>query len=313
MLPDQAQTGLKLPAEIRFGTSSWTYPGWQGTVYQQEYKNEKDFKARSLGEYGKFPWFRTVGIDSSFYGPPRASTLENYHSLLPQDFTWVTKVWEEITIPTYPKHKRYGTKAGQRNDNFLNANLFKEKVLAQFSPPSLRKRTAAFVFQFQSFSRSDFENREPFLSQLGSFLSQLPKEFRYAVEIRNEHLLTAEYLSTLNEHGATHCFNHWTRMPRLRNQMERIAGYGSLSSDFYVARLLTPIGVSYSEAVSRFSPYDKLVSANKEMRADTLILAKRAIQRKVPAFILVNNRSEGYAPQTIQEIGKEIINNLNES
>ncbi len=302
-----------LPPEIRFGTSSWTYPGWQGSVYKNDYKNEKDFKARCLEEYGAFPWFRTVGIDSSFYGPPRPSTLANYHALLPQEFSWVSKVWEEITIPVYPRHKRYGKKAGQRNPNFLNAELFKTNVLSQFEATAIRNRTAAFVFQFQSFSRSDFANQEPFLTQLDSFLSRIPKEFRYAIELRNEHLLTAEYLSVLNEHGATHCFNHWTRMPRLRTQMEKIASHGSLSAEFYVARLLTPIGVSYSEAVRRFTPYDTLVAANAEMRADTLILAKRAIQRRVPAFILVNNRSEGYAPQTIEEIGREIIAQTNES
>ena len=42
--------------------------------------------------------------------------------------------------------------------------------------------------------------------------------------------------------------------------------------------------------------------ANEEMRADAVRLAKRAIERSVPAFIIVNNRSEGHAPGTIQAI-----------
>jgi hypothetical protein len=35
-------------------------------------------------------------------------------------------------------------------------------------------------------------------------------------------------------------------------------------------------------------------------------LAKRALERKVKVYILVNNRAEGNAPQTIDAIGRMI-------
>jgi len=39
------------------------------------------------------------------------------------------KVWEDLTIPTFSSHPRYGTKAGPANPRFLDAGLFKYLVL----------------------------------------------------------------------------------------------------------------------------------------------------------------------------------------
>ena len=42
------------------------------------------------------------------------------------------KVWEEITIPSYAKQPRYGSRAGQPNPRFLDATLFNELVLTPY-------------------------------------------------------------------------------------------------------------------------------------------------------------------------------------
>ena len=163
----------KLDSHILFGTSSWNYPGWHGQVYHCQYKNDKDFKDNSLGEYAKFPWFRTVGIDSSFYGPPTAATLKRYSDQLPSGFRWISKVWEEITIPHYAKHKRYGSKAGTINPNFLDASLFIEKVLSQHSDLNISKHTGPFVFEFQSLPKNQRNNCTWFIEKLDCFLEKV--------------------------------------------------------------------------------------------------------------------------------------------
>ena len=53
---------------VKFGTSTWTYEGWMGTVYNRPY-TKKNFKQTCLGEYAEYPYFSTVGIDHTFYGP----------------------------------------------------------------------------------------------------------------------------------------------------------------------------------------------------------------------------------------------------
>ena len=296
---------MSLNPLILFGTSSWNYEGWKGFIYKKEYKNEKDFKQNSLGEYAEHPDFRTVGIDSSFYGPLRPSTLENYASQVPENFTWVQKAWEEITVPFFGKHPRYGQRAGKANPNFLNAELFADSVLENLKPKEIKKHCGPIVFQFQNIPRGQAE----FLDSLNSFLEKLPKDFQYATEVRNPELLNKTYFQALNNNGATHCFNHWTNMPPLVEQMKAAASAGGLEAEFYVSRILTPLGVSYADAVKRFSPYSDIQMPNPQMRADVVRLAKRAITRKSKAYIIVNNRSEGCSPKSIHEMAKLVSEN----
>ena len=128
---------------MRFGTSTWTYEGWQGQVYKRAY-SKTSFARECLGEFCQYlykgqPLFRTVGNDSTFYRPPSANQLTRYLTQIPEDFEMCFKVWEELTIPTYAKHARYGPRAGQMNPNFLNAEAFNKLVVqpyrdAQFDP-----------------------------------------------------------------------------------------------------------------------------------------------------------------------------------
>lgn len=303
------EAAARLPKLIRFGTSTWTYPGWKGLVYFRDYKNERDFKGRCLEEYALNPWFRTVGIDNTFYTPPSLKQLETYSKALPATFRWVSKVWERITIPQYPKHARYGKNAGQQNPDFLNAELFTREVLERFGPTEIAQRTGPFVFQFPTLSESTLRERD-FVNSLKAFLLKLPRQFQYAVEIRNPRLLQNQYFEALNDAGATHCFNHWHIMPPLHVQMKAAAAAGGLQAPFFVARILTPLGVSYTEAVKLFEPYDAVKRPNPEMRKDVGRLVKRALDRGSEAYIIVNNRSEGSAPITIDALGRMITSEI---
>jgi uncharacterized protein YecE (DUF72 family) len=95
---------LSLSPLIRFGTSTWTYEGWQGQVYKRQYAKSK-FAQECLGEYRQYqynnePLFRTVG-NATFYQPPTTNQLRCYLNQIPEDFEMCCKVWEEITIPSY--------------------------------------------------------------------------------------------------------------------------------------------------------------------------------------------------------------------
>ena len=116
------------PPEVPFGTSSWAYEGWQGFVYQRTHPKSR-FSADTLAEHTRYvvegrPLFKTVGIDHSFYRPAGAKQLAHYADQVPEDFRFCSKVWEELTIPTYAKHARYGAKAGKANPRFLDVGVF---------------------------------------------------------------------------------------------------------------------------------------------------------------------------------------------
>ncbi|MBX7144379.1 MAG: DUF72 domain-containing protein [Oligoflexia bacterium] len=288
---------------IFFGTSSWNYPGWKGLVYKRTYKSKAEFSRSALEEYSHFPAFTCVGVDHAFYRPPPLEQLQGYVKQTPDTFRWLCKVWERITIPKYPTHPRYGENRGKVNPDFLNAELFSQEVLASYAADmSVQKRTGPFIFQFPTINQKVLK-REEFFERLAAFLQHIPREFQYAVEIRNREYLSTEYFKLLNEfEHVTHCFNHWYIMPALIDQMRCAAEAGGIRAPFYVARALTPLGVKYEEAVKLFSPYDTIKQENQTMRADLARLVHRALETQRSAYVLVNNRAEGCAPLTIMAV-----------
>ncbi len=304
------EAAAALPPNLRFGTSTWTYEDWKGSIYTRDYGSAAAFKRECLAEYAELPWFRTVGIDHSFYGPPTEATLDRYASQVPADFRWVSKVWKALTVPTREVTLADGRKVEEPSPDFLDPELFLREFLARYDRDGIREHTGPFIFEFGAFGRTTPAWRADFYARLDAFLAALPTSFQYATEIRTPALLEPAYFEVLNAHGATHCFNHWSWMPPLVDQMRASAAAGGLAAPFYVARLLTPLRTSYRDSVQRFKPYDSLKEPHEGMRRDVVRLALRAMARGADAWVLANNRMEGNSPQTIEAIGKRIIERL---
>lgn len=291
---------MPLSSLIRLGTSTWTYEGWQGQIYRRRYA-KTTFARECLGEYCQYlhndePLFRTVGNDSTFYRPPTANQLQHYLNQIPEDFQMCFKVWEEITIPNFSRQARYGLKAGQTNTRFLDAKLFNELVLTPYREAKFEPHMGPLLFEFQQHGIST----EEFCSRLDRFFGQLPKDFRYAVEIRNAGLLGPDYRKVLESHGVAHVYNHWSYMPPLLHQHNRMEK--CFTAPFTVIRLLTPLNMSYETAKKRAAPYNAIVEELPQMRKETVALIKQSIEENRQAYVLVNNRSEGNAPLTIQAL-----------
>ena len=297
--PDPAELSrlrAAIPAGVRFGTSTWNYPGWRGLVYSRDYP-EKGASAEMLAEYARFPLFSTVGIDSSFYGPLTEKTLRSYAAALPPGFPCVSKVWDRITVHTFAR-AREKKKAGERNPDFLNADLFLHDVWDP-SVPHLGDHLGPFVFEVQAIAREEKVSPDQFAGWLDAFFSRLPREGRYGVEIRNAEFLTPAYFAVLREHDVAHVFNSWTRMPSIGMQLDLP---GSVPARFLVARALLRPGRWYADAVDAFAPYDRIRDPNPELRHDLVRLVETAEALRIPAYLIVNNRAEGSAPLTIAAV-----------
>lgn len=284
---------------IRFGSSSWAFEGWQGLVYFRDYPHGS-FKRDSLAEYAADPRFSTVGMDLFFYQPPTVSLLQHYAEQLPPGFKACSKVWEQLTIYRFPNQARYGKLKGQLNPNFLNPELFVNTVLPPYQQ-AFGDHTGPFIFEFQ-YIKTGEKSVSEFSQDLDRFFSALPKDFQYSVEIRNKNFLAPSYFDMLRSHGVSHVFNHWSYMPPISEQLK----FDSLTADFIVARVLTPLGMSYEATVQKFEPFDKIVAPLPEMRADVMKLVEIAIQSHKIAYLLINNRAEGCAPLTIDAFHKMI-------
>lgn len=287
-----------IPDHIHFGTSTWTYPGWYGQVYHRQYP-ERGAAGRMLAEYARFPLFTTVGIDSSFYGPPSPKTLAAWARVLPEGFRCVSKVWDRITVHTFTGRREGEELAGRRNPDFLNPGLFLSEVLEPFRE-HFGGHTGPFVFEFQTIAGPDADPAW-FADQLDAFFGLLPRSAHYAVELRNREFLTPAYLAVLREHNVAHVFNSWTRMPAIGEQLSH---EGVITADFIVSRALLRPGRAYAEAVDAFQPYDRIRDPNPELRQDLVRLALTAAELRIPAYLLVNNRAEGSAPHTIAGVAQ---------
>ncbi|MDZ4258879.1 MAG: DUF72 domain-containing protein [Gemmatimonadales bacterium] len=302
--PDRAELqhlADRLPPLIRLGTSSWTYPGWNGLVYQREYP-ATGATARMLKEYATWPLFGTVGIDSFFYRPASARTLTDYAAALPAGFRCVSKVWERITAHTFA-NPRERDRFGQPNPDWLNAELFANEVVGPMVDV-FSDHIGPLVLEFQTIARKEALSPAEFAERLDRFFSAAPGGVPYAVELRNEEYLCPEYFAVLRSHGVAHLFNAWTRMPSIG---EQLLLHDAITAPFIVARALLRTGRSYSAAVDAFAPYDHIQDANPELRNDLTALAKTALELRVPAYLIVNNRAEGCAPLTIAAVARQIV------
>jgi uncharacterized protein YecE (DUF72 family) len=293
------RTVATISSLVKFGTSTWAYEGWQGLVYHQTYAKGR-FKQECLAEYARhsyrgLPLFQTVGLDQSFYGPPTPEQLQRYAAQLPAGFEMCSKVWEEITIPRFATHPRYGKRAGQTNPHFLDAQIFLHDVLEPYRKYFVG-HTGPFLFEFQRTGLAEVD----FFAKLDRFFGELPTEFRYAVEVRDAGLLSPDYVNVLTKHSVAHIYNHWTWMPALSEQHARLDQ--RFTAPFTVLRLLTPLGMPYADAVKTAAPYQSLVRPMPTMRRDTIRIVRQAAGEDRRAYVLVNNRAEGCAPLTIQAL-----------
>jgi uncharacterized protein YecE (DUF72 family) len=286
---------------VYFGTSSWKYEGWLGSVYSADrYQtrgklSKAKFEEGCLAEYVET--FPTVCGDLTFYQFPTEQYWAKLFNATPKHFVFAFKVPEDITVETWPKHARYGRRAGIANENFLNA-----QALAQFFTSRLKpygKQVGPLIFEFGTFNKKTFPTPADFLTKLDTFLALLPEGFRFAIEIRNEDYLTPDYLAALASHNVAHALNAWTRMPSLDDQAQLP---GAMTADFTVVRALLRRGRPYDKAVETFEPYDRIQEPNEGARDGMRMIAQRAMQERKDAFLFVNNRLEGNAPSTIEAV-----------
>jgi len=306
---EHAKSALARLAErgVFVGASSWKYPGWRGTLYdEQRYVwrgrfSETRFNDHCLAEYAEV--FKTVCVDAAYYKFPDQRYLEKMVTAVPDDFLFGFKVTDEITIRRFTNLPRFGIRAGKPNGHFLDADLFADAFLKPCEP--FRQHVGLLMFEFSKFYQADYEHGRDFAADLDRFFSRIPQGWPYGVEIRNRHFLKPEYFAVLKRHGVAHVFNSWADMPAVHEQM---ALDGSrTSSGVAAARFLLKPGRTYEEAVKWFQPYDKTKEVNPEARAAGAALIKEgtAAGPARKTFIYVNNRLEGNSLETIAAMLEE--------
>jgi uncharacterized protein YecE (DUF72 family) len=142
-------------AKCHIGTMGWGYAFWEGNFYP-EGTHARDY----LKEYSRH--FMTVEVDSTFYRIPPAAMVKNWKAQVPDGFVFSAKFPQDIT-----RAKMLRDAAGETEAFVGNMALLREKL-------------GVLLIQLPyEFGPENF-------SVLKSFLHELPKGFRYAVEAKNK-------------------------------------------------------------------------------------------------------------------------------
>mgnify|MGYP004701235993 CR=1 FL=1 len=290
---------------VYFGTSSWKYEGWLGSVYTPERYatrgrfSRKKFEAECLAEYAET--FPAVCGDFTFYQFPSAETWQRLFATAPPSLQFAFKAPEDLTVAQWPTHARYGARGGSDNEYFLNAELLERGFLGPLA--AYRERVGVVILEFGAFPKKKYASGAHFGRDLDDFLRQLPSGWRFAVEVRNPEFFEPGYFDILRAHNAAHVFNAWTRTPPIEAQVLLDHAY---TADFLVARALLRQDRAYADAVRKFEPYAAIQEPNTGAREALKTLIQRARSQKQMAFLFVNNRLEGHAPGTISAVVEDL-------
>ncbi len=292
-----AELANRLPPEVLFGTSSWSFPGWAGLVYSEP-SSTTELARHGLREYATHPLLRTVGIDRSYYGPIPDEDLRRYADQLPDGFRCCAKAPAVVTSVVLPEASR--GRPAVANPDFLSAERFMDELLE----PCARwfaDHTGPFVIECPPAPASHRLTPQGFEERLDGFLASLPAQFEYAVELRDRSLLTRRYGEILESRGVGHVYNYWRAMP-LPGEQAAVVPPERLP--FAVVRLLMPPGTSYEQLRGSYRPFDRIVRPDVAMREDVVRLVTRSARGGRRAYVLVNNKAEGSAPLTIRALAE---------
>ena len=295
-----AAVAASLPAGVHFGTSSWTIPGRAGLVYPPGLTGAA-LSREGLRHYARHPLLTTAGVDRSYYAPVPIDDLRQYADQLPDGFRCCFKAPAAVTSRLTP------TFGGARGTAAPNpAFLSTERLITDLLEPlaaAFLPHTGPIVLEFPPGARDQAQPPAAFLEALDRFLETLPRDFQFAIEIRDKALLTPAYRALLARHGLAHTYNYWSAMPM---PLAQAAVVPPEEPPFAVVRLLLRPGTWYEDQRDRFTPFNRLVEADEPMRDEVVRLTARALAKGRKVYVLVNNKAEGSSPLTVEALAARL-------
>lgn len=238
--------------EILLGTQGFSFDDWIGPFYPSGTK-----KKAYLEEYTKH--FPTVEIDSTFYAIPRSTVVEGWKDRTPENFRFAAK---------FPKLITHDKKlAGAQGD----AEAFVGTM--QILGAKLGVLTLQFAYDF---TPENFEHLE-------TFISELPQDVRYAVEVRNRKWIDTELGEMLSHHNVALVLQDLHYMPRL----------DWITADFTVIRWLG--------RRKDIEVFDRIQIDRSDVLQEWVDKVERYLQDGVDVYGFFNNHFAGHSPESVRQ------------
>ena len=292
---DQAELAGRLPRSLYLGTSSWSFPGWRGLVYDRA-ASESTLARSGLEAYAKHPLFRSVGVDKTFYRPAPRAEFARLAEQVPASFRFLVKMWRGVVeresfAPTTPPSA------------FLDARVAEVECVRP-AVEGLCEKAGPLLFQFPPMRLANADAAREFLAGLRRFLAELPRGPLYAIEVRNRTLVGAELGELLADAGAVPCLTVHPTMPDVETQSRELALDPARP---LVMRWMLRGNHEYEEAKDLYAPFDRLVEPDDASRDALARLARAALDAGLGAWVIVNNKAEGSSPLSVERLARRIV------
>ena len=264
-------------SHLHLGTSSWSTKDWIGPFYPEGTKPEVFIEYYATQ-------FRCVEIDATFYRPPSQKNVDTWNRRTPEGFQFAAKTPRVIT------HEKILVDALDDMGYFLD------------TMSGLGKKLGPLLLQFPYFNKQAFAGPAPFLERLDDFLSQLPKDFRYVVEVRNKWWVKPPLQKLLQSHGVALAWVEQAWMPKAKEWFPKTGGP---TADFAYVRFLGD-----HKAMDKITTtWDKTVVDRTDVLHDWAPVVKDLLERDIQVYGFFNNHFGGHAPDSLRQFS-DILSSL---
>ena len=259
--------------KIRIGASAWSFDDWKGAFYPPDLP-----ESRWLEFYARF--FPAIEVDTTFYAAPSEDTVRRWMEMTPATFRFACKLPREITH------------ACRLHDCSAQLNAFLRAI-----EPLTPKLQVILIQLPPSFTPKDGK------PALRTFLRQLPRNFRFAIEFRNPGWHRPQIIGLLEKYRI--CWV-WADTSPLNERNLAPFEFLPRTADFLYLRLLGDYATKYDREGLFVHRYDKLLWKREAALESWSLKIERHLSevRKVWAF--VSNHFEGFAPETCQRLAQRL-------
>jgi len=252
--------------DIRIGTSGFSYDDWKGHFYPLSVK-----RSEMLEFYARY--FRTVEINSTYYGMPRRETMQQMTRRVPEGFDFVVKAHQDFT----------------HSGTFLPESFAQFRVALE--PLQEAAMLGGVLAQFPWSFRRTPEN-EQFLATLRRELSEIP----VVVEFRNAEWVADETFNRLRDLRLGFCC---VDEPRLKGLMPRVV---ETTAPVSYVRFHGRNAKKWWQHEHAYERYDYLYS--QEQLHEWVAPVQSLAAGTERTYLFFNNHYEGQAGQNARQIAE---------
>ena len=300
---DDLALAAALSPHIHLGTSTWSYPGWQGLVWAGRH-SESTLSRTGLPAYAAHPLLRAVGIDRGFYKPLAASEFQRYAEQVPAGFRFTVKAPSLVTDALIRDEDGRGQ---QPNPLFLDAAVAQQDFIEP-AAEGLGGKIGALVFQISPLPGGLLGRMPEQLDRLHALLRALPAlpAGVVAVEVRDAAWLSTEFAALLRDTGARYCLGLHPKLPPLAQQLPLLRALwpGPLVARWNLNRLHGAYG--YEDAEKKYGEFAEMLDPDPDTRAELARVIRGTAGAGQDCFVTISNKAEGSAPLSVRALAQAV-------